>query len=103
MKAEAWATLCEGASSYSAIGSAYFFARPALRLNGVRATLALLEDAENHEDEEVVRLAKELRDLTRDRLTASLGREIRWNALGLFFLLLSATLLAVAIFIHIHM
>jgi hypothetical protein len=100
MKAEAWAAISEGLSSYAAIASAYFFARPALRLQGKRAAIELLEEAERHPDEEVVQFVRELRKTAHEDLTRSLGHELRWNAMGLALLVLSAALLAIAVCIH---
>src|SRR6266481_4400332 len=97
MKAEAWAALFGGLSSYAAIASAYFFAKPALRLQGKRATIELLEEAERHPDEEVVQFVKTLRNSVHQDLNRTLIHERRWNMTGLALLVLSAALLAVAV------
>jgi hypothetical protein len=102
MTPPAWATLFEGLSSYAAIGSAYFFARPALRFQPLRTTLEFLEEADEHPDPEVKLLVQKLRYDTRVKLATSPIFERRSNIYGLLLLVLSALLLAIAVLIHVY-
>ena len=102
MTPPAWATLFEGLSSYAAIGSAYFFARPALRFQPLRTTLEFLEEGDEHPDPEVKILVQKLRDDTRKKLATSPIFERRSNIYGLTLLVVSALLLATAVLIHVY-
>jgi hypothetical protein len=95
----AWVIILQAMATYTALASAYFFARPILRNQTAQANLTLLENAKSNNDalEDIRRSAV---DTLQQRMVKRAPGDRLANRLGLLLLLISAVLFSVAVVVQ---
>jgi hypothetical protein len=95
-----WADVAIDLSTYFALASAFFFARPVLRNQHAQANLITLE-ASSSSDPRADALRKDAVADIQTELASGFPKDRRDNRVGIGLLVVSGTLLTIAIPIHI--
>ncbi len=95
-----WADVAIDVSTYFALASAFFFARPVLRNQHAQANLITLEAASSDEAG-VEALRRNAVDEIRSELASGFPKDRRDNRIGVGLLVISGGLLSIAIPVHL--
>jgi hypothetical protein len=100
MNTQAWVTLLEGLSSYSAIASSYLLARPFLHQASLRSAKDILDSLGIDSNAEIEILRSTLRTKAAAELAAQAPSNQKWNRWGIALMALSLILLTAAVGIN---